>query len=105
MLLVTNTPTELDKVEQLVDALVGKQPKQVKITTKFVEISQENNDELGFDWIVSPFGLSANTMFAGGGTIGNQTGRTASDFISPVDGTTVDGIPVLIRIKTVTPIW
>ncbi len=29
----------------------------MKITTKFVEISQENNDELGFDWIVSPFGL------------------------------------------------
>ena len=90
-LLVTNTPGELDKVEQLVQ-LYNKAPKQVKITTKFVEISQENNDELGFDWIISPFGLS-NTVFGSGGTIGNQGGRTGGDFISPVAGTSVEGIP------------
>ncbi|RYD21793.1 MAG: type II and III secretion system protein [Verrucomicrobiaceae bacterium] len=93
VLLVTNTPSELDKVEQLVSTIAGQKPKQVKITTKFVEISQENNDELGFDWIVNPFGLSANNLFGSGGTIGNQGGRTGSDFISPVNGTTVDGIP------------
>jgi general secretion pathway protein D len=92
-LLVTNTPSELDKVEQLVQTIGGKQPKQVKITTKFVEISQENNDELGFDWIVNPFGLSANNVFGSGGTQGNQAGRTGDDFISPVGGTSVDGIP------------
>lgn len=92
MLLVTNTPSELDKVEQLVQALAIGKPKQVKITTKFVEISQENNDELGFDWIVNPFGLS-NTVFGSGGTTGNQGGRTGADFISPVAGTSVDGIP------------
>jgi general secretion pathway protein D len=92
-LLVTNTPTELDKVEQLVNDLKGKQPKQVKITTKFVEISQENNDELGFDWIVNPFGLTASTLFASGGTQGNQQSRTGADWVSPVGGTSVDGIP------------
>jgi len=91
-LLVTNTPSELDKVETLVTSISNTQPKQVKITTKFVEISQENNDELGFDWIVNPFGLS-NTVFGSGGTQGNQGGRTGSDFISPVNGTSVDGIP------------
>jgi general secretion pathway protein D len=94
VLLITNTPTELDKVEQLVTALVNQQPKQVKITTKFIEISQENNDELGFDWIVNPFGLnSEGTLFGSGGTRGNQGGRTGSDFISPVNGVSVDGIP------------
>ncbi|MGJ8633872.1 MAG: hypothetical protein ACSHX7_08125, partial [Luteolibacter sp.] len=67
-LLITNTPSELDKIEQLVETFASQQPKQVKITTKFVEISQENSDELGFDWIVSPFGLSANNLFATGGT-------------------------------------
>ena len=91
MLLVTNTPSELDKVEQLVQTM-NTAPKQVKITTKFVEISQENNDELGFDWIVNPFALS-NTVFGSGGTTGNQGGRVGSDFISPVNGTSVDGIP------------
>ncbi len=94
VLLITNTPTELDKVEQLVTALVNQQPKQVKITTKFIEIAQENNDELGFDWIVNPFGLnSEGTLFGSGGTRGNQGGRTGSDFISPVNGVSVDGIP------------
>ena len=92
-LLVTNTPSELDKIEQLVDAMTSKTPKQVKITTKFVEISQENNDELGFDWIVSPFGLNANSLFLGGGTIGSGTPRTNTDFISPVNGTTIPGVP------------
>jgi general secretion pathway protein D len=91
-LLVTNTPSELDKIEQLVEAFANKVPKQVKITTKFVEISQENTDELGFDWIVTPFGLH-NSLFAGGGTVGNGTGRTNTDFISPVGGTTLDSVP------------
>lgn len=92
-LLVTNSPGELDKVEQLVETYARKQPKQVKITTKFVEISQENSDELGFDWIVNPFGLSANHLFGGGGTQGNQRSRTGADFISPINGTSIDGIP------------
>ncbi len=89
-LLVTNTPSELDKIEQLVDTYRGQEPKQVKITTKFVEISQENNDELGFDWIVSPFGLNADNLFGSGGTIGNGGSRTASDFNTGVG--TVPGI-------------
>jgi general secretion pathway protein D len=92
-LIVTNTPSELDKLEQLVDALIGKEPKQVKITTKFVEISQENNDELGFDWIVTPFGLSKNTLFGSGGTIGNGSTRNGGDFVSPINGTSIPGIP------------
>lgn len=84
VLLVTNTPTELDKVEQLVEAISNKQPKQVKITTKFVEISQENGEELGFDWIVGPFGLSANNVFGAGGTISNGVNRNGSDFTGPL---------------------
>ena len=92
VLLITNTPSELDKVEQLVQAYGNKQPKQVKITTKFVEISQENNDELGFDWIISPYGMNSE-LFIGGGTVGNTSGRTAADFVSPVNGKNVAGIP------------
>ena len=100
-LLVTNTPSNLDIVEQIVDAQKGHQPKQVKITTKFVEISQENTDELGFDWIVNPFGIgSAGTMFLGGGTQGNQKGRTGGDFVSPVNGVTLDGVPLNSALAT-----
>ena len=48
-LLVTNTAAELDKIETLVNSMANLAPKQVKITTKFVEITQENSDELGWD--------------------------------------------------------
>jgi general secretion pathway protein D len=92
-LLVRNTPTNLDLIETIVQNMIGDTPKQVKISTKFVEISQENTDELGFDWIVSPFGLSANSVFLGGGTIGSGMARTNADFISPVDGVNLPGVP------------
>jgi general secretion pathway protein D len=89
VLLVTNTPTELDKVEQLVQTISSTKPKQVKITTKFVEISQENNEELGFDWIVGPFG--SGDVFGAGGTAGNQPARTGNDFTGPG----IPGVPLL----------
>jgi general secretion pathway protein D len=91
-LVVRNTPTNLDLIEQIVDAMKIDTPKQIKIMTKFVEISQENNEELGFDWIVTPFGLGAD-LFGGGGTIGSGTPRGNADFINPVNFTTIDGIP------------
>ena len=92
ILIVTNTPTELDKVEQLVDASAKRQPKQVKITTKFIEISQENNDELGFDWIVGPFSAnSSGTVIGAGGTPGNGAPRTGAD----ISGPQIPGVPFL----------
>jgi general secretion pathway protein D len=94
-LVIRNTPTNIDLIEQLVIAAQVKTPKQIKILTKFVEITQENSDELGFDWIVSPFGLNANELFLGGGTIGNGVSRNKSDFISPVNNTSIPGIPAM----------
>lgn len=91
-LLVSNTPTELDKIEQLVENITNKQPKQVKITTKFVEITQENNDELGFDWIVGPFSAnSSGTVIGAGGTVGSGAARTAAD----ISGPQIPGVPFL----------
>jgi general secretion pathway protein D len=91
VLLVTNTPTELDKVEQLVQAIGNKQPKQVKITSKFVEISQENSEELGFDWVLGAVGPPLGSITGAGGTIGNGAARTGADF----SGESIDGIPSL----------
>ena len=57
------------------------------MTTKFVEVNQENGEELGFDWIVTPFGFGSN-YFLGGGTVGSGTARTNQDFIGTVDRVT-----------------
>ncbi len=92
-LVVRNTPSELEKIENLVEVMIGNQPKQVKITTKFVEISQENTDELGFDWVVSPFGLSENHLFGSGGTVGSGGFRGSGDFVNPVNGLTLPSFP------------
>ncbi|GAA5481510.1 type 3 secretion system secretin [Haloferula sargassicola] len=93
-LLVRNTPTNLDLVEQIVSNTVGKAPKQVKISTKFVEVQQENTDELGFDWILTPFNTNyARDLFLGGGTVGSGQSRTNADFLSPIGGVAIPGIP------------
>ena len=81
-LIVHNTLGNLDIIEQLIDVIRGKGPRQVRIVTKFIEVKQENSDELGFDWIINPIGLSGSTSLAGG-SIGNGAARTVADFGSP----------------------
>ena len=88
-LLVTNTPTELDRIEVLVETHTQGQPKQVKITTKFVEITQENSDELGFDWVVGPFYSGDGDMAGAGGTPGTGGSRTGLGFSGP----SIPGVP------------
>ncbi len=92
-LTVRNTANALDQVEELVNDLSLRKPRQIKMLTKFVEITQENTDELGFDWIISPFGITSNNSFLSGGTSGNAAGRTGADFVSPINGTTINGVP------------
>ena len=99
VLLVTNTSSELDKVEQLVQTVSNTQPKQVKITTKFVEIKQENTDELGFDWMISAFGIGSSvrndaSTQGSGGTVGNQLpGRSIPDDFT---GPNADPLPDIV---------
>lgn len=81
-LIVRNTQPNLDLVETFVDSMVGNLPKQIYITTKFVEVSQKNTDELGFDWLLGGFNVpGSNSVFGSGGT----TGNSAAGPISGVD--------------------
>jgi general secretion pathway protein D len=87
-LIVRNTVSNLDIVDQIVDQILDKTPKQIRIMTKFVEVAQENTDELGFDWLVTPFRVSSE-FFPGGGTTSNGATRTGGDFIGTVAGNTL----------------
>jgi general secretion pathway protein D len=82
----------MELIEEIVDSIIGLSPKQIKIMTKFVEISQENTEELGFDWIVTPFGIGGG-LYPGGGTVGNGAPRYNTDFINPVKGVNIPSIP------------
>ena len=51
-LIVTNTPEMLDKISEVINGLDCNEP-QVQIQVKFMEISQKDLEELGFEYFVS----------------------------------------------------
>jgi len=71
-LIVKNTQPNLDAIEAFVESLRGKIPQQIYITTKFVEVTQKNTDELGFDWLLGQFNIGGTRTFGGGGQVGNS---------------------------------
>jgi general secretion pathway protein D len=95
-LLVKNTQSNLDLIDSLVEVSLATPPSQVEIETRFLEVSQNNLQELGFDWLLGAFNLSGGSgVYGGGGTTGNQTGGNGPwPFTSggvPVGSITGDG--------------
>jgi general secretion pathway protein D len=66
-LVVRNTRDNIDQIDALVDAAMGVAPSQVDIQTKFVEINQNNIQELGFDWLLGPFSIGGSGVYGSGG--------------------------------------
>ena len=67
-LVIKNTPSNLNLVQALVEAALAEEPVQVEIEAKFVEISQNNLKELGFDWTLGPFSIGGSGIYGGGGS-------------------------------------
>src|SRR5205809_1325323 len=60
-LIVRNTIDNLELVDALVEQANVAGPKRVEIESKFVEITQNNLKELGFDWLLGPFNITGNS--------------------------------------------
>jgi general secretion pathway protein D len=88
-LIVRNTQDNLDLVDAIVEQLNLAIPKQVEIESKFVEITQNNLKELGFDWLLGPFNIGNHKVFGSGGTAGTGTAVSPANF--PFNN---NGIPV-----------
>lgn len=74
-LIVRNTSDQMELIEAYIESLQSGVEKQIYITSRFVEISEEDGNELGFDWLLGPFNLgSTPRVFGAGGTTGNQVG-------------------------------
>jgi general secretion pathway protein D len=73
-LIVRNTQGALDLVDTLVEGTMGVPPTQVEIESKFVEISQNNVNELGFDWLLGPVSIGGGTYLNGGTPMGDISG-------------------------------
>ncbi len=84
VLTVTNTDDELDTVEEAINKFRQDMPKMVKVSAKFVEISQTNEEELSFDWVINPFSISnsGNTYLGGVNGTNSLPKRTLDDFVS-----------------------
>jgi general secretion pathway protein D len=74
-LIVRNTPDAIDLVDFIVDAAIGVQPTQVEIESKFLEITQNNLKELGFDWLMGPLSIGGG-VYGSGGTVGMGTNNS-----------------------------
>lgn len=67
ILLVRATLAELDTVEQLLQVL-NSTPPQVTIEAKFVEVTMEDSQALGFDWYLGGMSFGTNQTVGPGGT-------------------------------------
>lgn len=88
-LIVRNTQENLDLVDALVESATGAAPSQVEIESKFVEVSQDNLKELGFDWLLGAFAFPGGSgVYGAGGTVGDQVDNS-QNFPFTYPGTTV----------------
>ncbi len=88
-LIVKNTQTNLDLIDTLVETQMTAPPSQVEIESKFLEVTQTNLKEMGFDWLLGQFALPFGTgVYGSGGTQG--VGGTAPNSFPFVVG----GVPV-----------
>ncbi len=83
-LVVRNTPSNLDIVDQLVSNLTDEEPVQVIVRTTIMRISEKQLKALNFDWLITPIDLTSH-LFLGGGTVGNGT-PLADMPLSPFSG-------------------
>ena len=79
-LYVRNTRENLAEFEKVLDELGG-QPQLIEIETRFVEVSQEDLNSLGFEWI-----LNDNYTFGFGRSVGKALGLHSADYVSTETG-------------------
>jgi general secretion pathway protein D len=80
-LIVKNTQANLDLIDTLVETQLTAPPSQVEIESKFLEVTQTNLKELGFDWLLGQFQMPFGSgIYGGGGTQGFGRGIDATSF-------------------------
>ena len=95
-LTITNTDANIDAVRLLVEEAVASAANQVVVTVKLLETTQEDLQELGYDWLLGQFNVpGSDRVFAGGGTSplsGTPLGEAT--FVPPGSDVPVGQFPV-----------
>jgi general secretion pathway protein D len=94
-LLVKNTPEQLEVVERIIENADVNVVRQVEIQAKFVEITQNNLKELGFDWLLGAANVNNSyNVFAAGGTSGTAQPINTTDYVFNLAGSPIGQNPV-----------
>jgi general secretion pathway protein D len=101
-LYVKNTPSNLEIIDSLVESYAAEVITQVEIEAKFLEVTQNNLNELGFDWLLGQFALAGGSgVYGGGGTMG--FGRDINNSSYPLINPS-SGVPIGASSSTSGPI-
>ncbi len=84
-IIVRATMQDLDMIEAAIQVL-NIVPPQVTIKSKFVEVSQDDNKALGFDWYLGNWLMNNNSIVAAGGTAPSYLGANPPSTIFPGNG-------------------
>jgi len=71
-LIVRNTPTNINIIDNLVSIISSEEPVQVIIRTTIRRVSEQKLKSLSFDWLITPAYLGKD-LFLSGGSVGNGT--------------------------------
>jgi Flp pilus assembly secretin CpaC/tetratricopeptide (TPR) repeat protein len=95
-LIVKNTQANLDLIDTLVETQMTAPPSQVEIESKFLEVTQTNLKEMGFDWLLGQFALPFGSgVYGSGGTQGAQAlGANSFPFLNPGSTAPIGSNPI-----------
>lgn len=71
-LLVVNTLSNHDIIQQIIDTIVQTEPVIVSVKVTMVKVQKDILEELGFDWMMNDFGMGGQG-YVSGGTVGTGT--------------------------------
>jgi tetratricopeptide (TPR) repeat protein len=70
VLFVYATPQDLDIIEKAIQVL-NQAPPMVHIKARFIDVTQSDNNALGFDWYLGQFGIGGHSVVGQGGEAGS----------------------------------
>jgi len=99
-IIVRNTPENIDNFERVL-AVFNAFPSQIEIETKFIEVSQNDLDELAFQWHVGSYNSGDIVINGGNSPVIPETGFPNQDYsaqvgdlrsASSIGGNTIDAL-------------
>ena len=103
VLLVKATETDLDTIERAIQVL-NRVPPQVHIKSRFIEVSQTDDNELGFDWSVGQFSMGNKVVGQAGSSPSLNVPVSVANPSGVYPGNNFPATATAAAVTTVTPI-